>query len=53
VTARNRQTGLSAAPVGFKYTQAFAEAWPSAEFVPGALAQLAWCHHLDQHERQP
>jgi hypothetical protein len=53
VTERNRHTGLSAAPVGFKYMRTFAEAWPSAEFVQGALAQLPWYHHLAPQERQP
>ena len=33
-------------PRNLKYMRAFAEAWPDAEFVQGALAQLPWYHQL-------
>jgi predicted nuclease of restriction endonuclease-like (RecB) superfamily len=33
-------------PRNLKYMRAFAEAWPDAEFVQEALAQLPWYHQL-------
>lgn len=33
-------------PRNLKYMRAFAEAWPDAEFVQAALAQLPWYHQL-------
>jgi predicted nuclease of restriction endonuclease-like (RecB) superfamily len=33
-------------PRNLKYMRAFAEAWPEATIVQGALAQLPWYHHL-------
>jgi len=33
-------------PRNLKYMRAFAEAWPEAEFVQGALAQLPWYHRI-------
>lgn len=33
-------------PRNLKYMRAFAEAWPDAEFVQQAAAQLPWGHHL-------
>lgn len=33
-------------PRNLKYMRAFAEAWPEAEFVQAALAQLPWYHQL-------
>ncbi len=33
-------------PRNLKYMRAFAEAWPNAEFVQQAVAQLPWGHNL-------
>ena len=33
-------------PRNLKYMRAFAEAWPDAEFVQQAVAQLPWGHNL-------
>jgi len=39
-----RMKGFS--PRNLKYMRAFAEAWPEAEFVQAALAQLPWYHQI-------
>ena len=43
-TAFPEMKGFS--PRNLKYMRAFAEAWPDAEFVQEALAQLPWYHQL-------
>lgn len=43
-TAFPEMKGFS--PRNLKYMRAFAEAWPDAEFVQAALAQLPWYHQL-------
>ena len=43
-TAFPEMKGFS--PRNLKYTRAFAEAWPDAEFVQEVLAQLPWYHQL-------
>ena len=40
-------------PRNLKYMRAFAEAWPDAEFVQGALAQLPWYHQLALLDKLP
>lgn len=38
-------------PGNLKYMRAFAEAWPDAEFMQQAVAQLPWGHNLVLLER--
>jgi predicted nuclease of restriction endonuclease-like (RecB) superfamily len=40
-------------PRNLKYMRAFAEAWPDAEFVQQAVAQLPWGHNLVLLDRLP
>jgi len=44
---RNAFTDMKGfSPRNLKYMRAFAEAWPDAEFVQQAVAQLPWGHNL-------
>ena len=40
-------------PRNLKYMRAFADAWPDAEFVQAALAQLPWYHQLALLDKLP
>ena len=40
-------------PRNLKYMRAFAEAWPEAEFVQQAAAQLPWFHNVVLLDRLP
>ena len=40
-------------PRNLKYMRAFAEAWPEAEFVQQAAAQLPWGHNVVLLDRLP
>ena len=48
-TASPQMKGLS--PRNLKSMRAFAEAWPDAEFVQQAVAQLPWGHNLVLRDR--
>lgn len=40
-------------PRNLKYMRTFAEAWPDAEFVQQAVAQLPWYHQLALLDKLP
>ncbi len=50
-TAFPQMKGFS--PRNLKYMRAFAEAWPDAEFVQQAVAQLPWGHNLVLLDKLP
>ena len=50
-TAFPEMKGFS--PRNLKYMRAFAEAWPDAEFVQQAVAQLPWGHNLVLLDKLP
>ena len=50
-TAFPNMKGFS--PRNLKYMRAFAEAWPDAEFVQQAVAQLPWGHNVVLLDRLP